>query len=97
MSKFYSCFGIISIDPALLERCAMDGKSPKCILVVKVETVFFQCARAIRRSNLWQPVASESLAGIPSPGTMLEALTDAQIDGQQYDHGLGERQRTSLY
>jgi hypothetical protein len=86
----------ISIDPTLLERFSMDGKLPKCVLVVKVDAVFFQCARAIRRSNLWQPIAAEALANIPSPGTILEALTEAQIDGQQYDHGLRERQQASL-
>jgi PPOX class probable FMN-dependent enzyme len=87
----------ISIDPVLLERFSMDGKLPKCVLVVKVEAVFFQCARAIRRSNLWQSIAAEAMANIPSPGTILEALTEAQIDGHQYDHGLRERQQASLY
>ena len=87
----------ISVDPPLLRRFAMDGKPPKCVLVVTVDTVFFQCARAIQRSKLWQPAASDAASRLPSPGTILEALSNAQIDGAQYDGGLRERQRNTLY
>lgn len=85
----------ISIQPDLLARFAMDGKLPKCVLVVHVETVFFQCARAIQRSRLWQPV--DGRPAVPSPGTMLQALTQSQIDGAQYDAELPARQRDTLY
>lgn len=85
----------ISIEPELLQRFAMDGKLPKCVLVIQVESVFFQCARAIRRSNLWQPLSAQ--VNVPSPGAMLEALTGAQIDGKQYDDGLRDRQQATLY
>jgi len=43
----------ISTDPALLQRFVVQGQPPKCVLVVSVQTVFFQCARAIQRSALW--------------------------------------------
>lgn len=35
--------------------------------------------------------------GVPSPGSMLAALTDSAIDGEQYDRDLPERQRSTLY
>src|SRR6187549_1692158 len=35
----------ISTQPELLQRLAMDGKPPQCVLVIGVEAVFFQCAR----------------------------------------------------
>ena len=38
--------GRISTDPALLERFGMDGKLPRSVLVVEVQTVYFQCSRA---------------------------------------------------
>lgn len=87
----------ITTDPSLLERFAMEGSPPKCVIVVSVETVFFQCARAIQRSKLWQPVPEEVRRNIPSAGTILSALTDAQIDGVKYDLELPARQRASLY
>ncbi|HEX8706192.1 MAG TPA: pyridoxamine 5'-phosphate oxidase family protein [Myxococcaceae bacterium] len=85
----------ISVDPALLERTAMQGKPPQCVLVVAVETVFFQCARAIKRSALWSGASPSS--DVPTAGEMLQALTDAAIDGAQYDRELPARQKNTLY
>lgn len=87
----------ISIDPPLLERFIMQGKPPKCVLVIKVETVFFQCARAIQRSQLWQGIENPQLNQLPSTGTMLAALTDDAIDGEKYDRELPARQEATLY
>jgi len=85
----------ITTDPALLERLAVEGKPPQCVIVVKVDTVFFQCARAIQRSKLWQ--APPAQRTIPTAGAVLEALTDAGIDGAKYDAELPARQRATLY
>lgn len=87
----------ISVDPALLERFVMQGKVPKCVLVINVKTVFFQCARAIQRSQLWQGVENPQLDQLPSTGTMLAALTDDAIDGVTYDRELLARQQATLY
>ncbi|HEY8977520.1 MAG TPA: pyridoxamine 5'-phosphate oxidase family protein [Burkholderiaceae bacterium] len=87
----------ISVDPALLERFRMQGQLPRCVLVIAVETAFFQCARAITRSNLWRALPADAPRPVPTPGAMLEALTQAQIDGATYDRDLPERQRTTLY
>ncbi len=87
----------ISISPELLERFQMQGKPPKCVVVIKVDTVFFQCARAIHRSKLWQGSSDELLKSVPTAGTILAALTDSSIDQEQYDRDLPERQRSTLY
>ena len=87
----------ICVEPSLLAQFAMQGQLPKCVLVIAVEAVFFQCARAITRSNLWRPVPPDMPRPVPTPGAMLEALTAASIDGAAYDDGLSERQRTTLY
>ncbi len=87
---------VISVDPALLERLAVDGKPPKCVLRITVDTVYFQCARAILRSRLWQ-AATEKAVSIPSPGTILAALSNAEVGGDKYDSELPARQRATLY
>jgi PPOX class probable FMN-dependent enzyme len=86
----------ISVDPALLERFPMEGKLPKCVIVVTVEAVYFQCARALQRSKLWTPVG-DAARPVATPGAMLADLTDSGIDGAAYDAGLAERQRQTLY
>ncbi len=87
----------IVVAPELLARFAVDGKAPKCVLVVKVEAVFFQCARAILRSHLWDAAASRRDAVLPSAGTILAALSSNAIDGGKYDQELPARQRSTLY
>jgi uncharacterized protein len=87
----------ISVEPALLERFTLQGQSPRCVLVITVESVMFQCARAITRSNLWAPVDPAAPRPVPTPGQMLEALTQAAIDGATYDRELPQRQRETLY
>ncbi len=87
----------ISIEPALLQRFVMAGQRPKCVLVIDVDAAYFQCARALQRSRLWQPLAPDTPRSVPSPGSMLAALTGSAIDGEQYDRDLPERQRSTLY
>ncbi len=84
----------ISVAPDLLQRLAMDGKPPRCVLVITVETVFFQCARAMKRASLWE---THEPAQVPSAGDMLAALTHNAIDGVAYDRALPARQRDTLY
>lgn len=87
----------ISTDPALLDRFRMHGKPPRCVLVVSVERVYFQCARAIQRSGLWQPAEADAKAKVPSPGRILDALTAGEVDAERYDRELPARQRDTLY
>ena len=85
----------LSVDPALLDRFLMEGKRPKCVIVMTVDAVYFQCARAIQRSKLWQPAAGR--AALPTPGRILAALTDGSFDGETYDRELPARQKSTLY
>src|SRR5258708_17836000 len=45
----------VSVDPGLLASFGMDGKSPRSVIVMTVDEIYFQCARAIVRSDLWNP------------------------------------------
>lgn len=87
----------ISIDPGLLERFAMQEKLPKCVLEISVETVFFQCARAIQRSKLWEGISEKVRKSVPTPGAILQSLTDSEVDGSSYDRDLPARQKSTLY
>lgn len=87
----------ISVDPDLLQRFSMQGALPRCVLEITVEAVFFQCARAIHRANLWRGLPEEILRKVPSAGQILDAISDHGIDGAAYDQGLDERQSSTLY
>ncbi|MEE1613056.1 pyridoxamine 5'-phosphate oxidase family protein [Microvirga sp. CF3016] len=87
----------ISVEPALLDGFAIDGKAPRSVIAIAVEAVFFQCARAILRSDLWNPDKHVARASLPSAGQILAALSNDQVGGEAYDRALPERQRSSLY
>jgi len=87
----------ITTDPALMERTAMRGKPPQCVIVVEVEAVYFQCARAMLRARLWDPASQALAEQTPSAGEMLAGMPESTIDGAAYDEELDERQQRTLY
>ncbi len=88
---------VISVEPGLLESFSVEGKLPKSVLVITVESMFFQCARAIIRSELWSPARHVPRESLPSAGQMLAALTNNEAGGEAYDKALPERQHSTLY
>lgn len=87
----------ISTDPALIARFGVEGKLPRSVIVVHVDTVFFQCARAIFRSGLWDPARRIERRSLPSLGTIVSDITRGRFDGKEYDKGLYERLQSALY
>jgi len=87
---------VISTDPALVERFTVDGKPPRTVLIVSIEAVYFQCARALIRSRLWDPEARWDRARVPTAGEMTRAATPS-FDATAYDAALPGRQRATLY
>jgi len=43
----------LSIDPDVLDACPIDGMRPNMAIVVDVQTAYIHCAKALRRSSLW--------------------------------------------
>lgn len=87
----------ISALPDLCEQFAVDGKPPVTVLVIRVSSVFFQCARAIKRSQLWDPDRHVQQGSVPSPGLVLATLSQQRINGDDYDAALQVRQQATLY
>ncbi|MFC4275954.1 pyridoxamine 5'-phosphate oxidase family protein [Achromobacter aloeverae] len=87
----------ISVAPDLLARFEMDGKAPRSVLVVHVETVFFQCSRALVRSRLWDPAIQIDRSALPSTGRIISDIGKNGFDGEAYDKALPERVKQTLY
>lgn len=85
----------ICVNEALLASFAVSGRPAVCVLEIGIESVYFQCARALQRATLWN--ASSPSRDAPTPGRMLDELSGGRIDGQRYDAELPERQARSLY
>ena len=89
--------GQLSVDPELLASFAVEGKTPRCVVVIAVEAVYFQCARAIVRSDLWNPEKRADPKTLPTAGQILAAMSDNRVGGEQYDREWPERAKRSLW
>ncbi len=77
----------ITVDDAFRERFAVEGKAPRSVVVIAVDEVYFQCARAVMRAGLWTTESWPDIAALPSIGEILASLSDGGIDGANYDAG----------
>ncbi len=87
----------LSIEPALIDSFAIEGKKPRSVVVLQVDSIYFHCARAIVRSELWNPLRHRDPAGLPSPGQILAAVSENRVGGEAYDRAWPERARQSLW
>lgn len=87
----------ISTDPDLTASFAMNGKVPKCVLVVTVDRAYFQCTKAIIRSKLWDPASIVDRKTLPTPGSILAELTDGKMGGPAHDRAAPERIKQTIY
>jgi len=87
----------ITVEPAILQTFSVNGAQPKCVLDIAVDSVFYQCGRALLRSNLWDPNGIQPREEVPSAGMILSSLSSSSIGGEAYDRELPSRQRNSLY
>jgi hypothetical protein len=87
----------ITTDPQLLASFAVDGKPPRCVIVVDIETVYFQCSRALVRSRLWDAAAQIKRIALPSTGTLIADIGKKPFDAAQYDREQPARVAESLY
>ncbi len=87
----------ICTDPELCKSFTMEGKVPRCVLVVTVERVFYQCPKAIVRSKLWDPVSKVDRKSLPSAGTILAGITGGKVGGPEHDRTYPERLKATIY
>ncbi len=91
----------ITGDGELLRHCTVNGKVPKAGVVVKVDEVFLHCAKALKRSRLWQDDYKQERSQMPSIARIiLEQVSDAKLDetvAAEADIKVEENYRTELY
>lgn len=87
----------ISVDAELCASFAVESKPARSVTVIEVEAVYFQCARAIVRSELWNPDRHVDSKSLPTPGQMLAVTSRESIDGAAYDREWPERAKKSMW
>jgi uncharacterized protein len=87
----------VSADETLLASLAAEGKLPRSAIIVSIKEIYFQCARAILRSDLWNPDKFVSEGSLPTPGKILHDQTHGEIDSTKYDLEWPDRAKVSLW
>jgi PPOX class probable FMN-dependent enzyme len=87
----------ISIDPALMASFAINGKLPRCVLIVHIDSVYFHCSKAIVRSKLWNGETKIDRASLPSTGAIVAELSQGRLGGEKYDREAPEKIKAQLY
>jgi hypothetical protein len=88
----------LSTDPELLESMAVEGKRPKCAIVVEVREAYLHCAKAFRRSKLWDPATRIDRSTLPSLACMLRDQIGLSGEAtQQAEERIEKSYRESLW
>ena len=87
----------LTTDDDLCKSFEMEGKLPRCVIIIQVEAVYFQCARAVIRAGLWDSARHIATGKLPTAGEILESMTSGEIDGNTYDAEWPGRAKASMW
>jgi PPOX class probable FMN-dependent enzyme len=90
---------VLTTDPEELAQHEVRGVLPASVLLVAAERVYFQCARAVRRSRLWQDDGHVDPTTMPTAGRMTREAGGFSDEAKvaAYDAALAARQEATLY
>ncbi|MCZ2821721.1 pyridoxamine 5'-phosphate oxidase family protein [Modestobacter sp. VKM Ac-2977] len=83
-------------DEDLLDRMLVRGHRPLLAMVVDIETVFYHCAKAFLRSQLWDP-ATWDPGALPSRARIAHAQEAAATPLAELEQYYGEQYAAGLY
>ncbi|QDG77441.1 pyridoxamine 5'-phosphate oxidase family protein [Labrenzia sp. PHM005] len=87
---------VISVDPALLASFEKEGEQPRSVIEITTEEVYFQCARALMRADLWNLDKQVTKNDVPTPGQILQEIKD-NFDGKTYDSEWLDRAKGTMW
>lgn len=85
----------ITTDVDMLARFEVEGKQPRSVIIIKINEVYFQCARAVMRAGLWTD--GDLSGGLPTVGEILKEITSGEFDGESYDLTWGARAKETMW
>lgn len=88
-------------DPALLKSMSVNDRAPKLAILVNVTEAFMHCAKAFRRSHLWNPDHIQDRTEMPS---LMKIILDqttgapsADDEIRKMDEQLEEEYKQTMY
>ena len=85
----------VSVAEDDLARFDRKGTKPRSVIMINIDEVYFQCARAIVRVGLW--ISGDESDGLPTTGDMLNAVSGGDIDGEKYNISWPDRAKETMW
>ena len=85
---------VLTADPAVINEFRHGDKTPRTVVVVTVREVYFQCAKALMRSDLWNSTSAPGR--LPTAGDFLREQ-ETGFDAAAYDAGYDDYARERLW
>lgn len=84
-------------DAPFLDEMVVKGHRPLLAVVVEIETVFFHCAKAFLRSQLWRPETWDPEARVPRRAVLAQRLERPEDSIEVLDAYYGPGYQERLY
>ncbi|MDF0603578.1 pyridoxamine 5'-phosphate oxidase family protein [Psychromarinibacter sp. C21-152] len=84
----------LTADPAMTGRFEQRGRHPRAVIVVGIAEVYFQCAKAVMRADLWS--GTDDSGAVPTAGEMIREA-DAGFDAEGYDAGYPDHAKARMW
>lgn len=81
-------------DESLRRSFSRKTMLPATVIVIEVDEVYTQCAKALMRSGLWSRDDSKS---VPSVGEILEDMTNGDVSAKPYDDSYVEKAKPKMW
>jgi predicted pyridoxine 5'-phosphate oxidase superfamily flavin-nucleotide-binding protein len=87
----------LTTDPAVLDAVTIDGRRPQLAVGIDVVECFIHCAKAFRRSRLWDPASWLAEERRPSAACVLRDHLQLDVDPKVIEHDLEQAYRSTLW
>lgn len=85
---------VLTADDRVTGSFEQRGMHPKTVVVVTLNEMYFQCAKALMRSGLWS--RGDESAQVPTAGQFVKEK-DRDFDGESYDATYPEYAKTRMW
>ncbi|OAN68942.1 pyridoxamine 5'-phosphate oxidase [Sulfitobacter sp. EhC04] len=86
---------ILTDDANLRARFEKGGRQPATVIVITIQEIYSQCARALMRAGTW--AGKDESGDLPSVGDILAEMTSGEEGGTPYDAAWGARAARTMW
>ncbi len=84
----------LTADEEVRARFDKAGRRPKTVIVITIDEMYFQCAKAIMRSNIWS--GEDESGEVPTAGQFVKEMT-SDFDAESYDTGYADYAKPRMW